>query len=217
MKIIPSLLTYSLEELNEQVERLRPYYNHFQIDIVDQSYSEHKTITLSGVLDLVQSNYLKDITVDFDLMISNPEFALGTIRQVSSFINVDAVFLHYKYANPELLTFDSNMRIGIALDPEDSVEKLGQMYNLEIMPVMQIMTVVPGKQGQSFMPEVLDKIDQLRSANYRNEIYVDGAVNESTIPVMQKRIIPPDVVCPGSYLSKAGDKLEERVKWLNSL
>jgi pentose-5-phosphate-3-epimerase len=79
------------------------------------------------------------------------------------------------------------------------------------------MTVYAGAQGQSLVNSSLNKVDQLRDIDYRNEIYIDGAVNKQTLPVILTRKNLPDFACVGSYLTKSGDELEDRVKYLKSI
>jgi pentose-5-phosphate-3-epimerase len=78
------------------------------------------------------------------------------------------------------------------------------------------MSVNPGFQGSPFLPEMLNKIEQLRNIGYRKEIFLDGAVNEKTISVILSKKYRPDFICPGSYLTKAKD-LEKNVEYLREL
>ena len=73
------------------------------------------------------------------------------------------------------------------------------------------MAIYPGAQGSAFMPETLQKIEQLRNANYRSSIFLDGAVNGETLPVILGKKYQPDFVCPGSYFSRA-ENVEEKVR-----
>jgi pentose-5-phosphate-3-epimerase len=78
------------------------------------------------------------------------------------------------------------------------------------------MSVTPGVQGNPFFPETLVKIEQLRLLGYRNKIFLDGAVNDKTLLIINKLKYKPDVICPGSFLTKAKD-LEKNVEYLNKL
>jgi pentose-5-phosphate-3-epimerase len=44
---------------------------------------------------------------------------------------------------------------------------------------------------------------------------LDGAVNDKTLPIINDLKYKPDVVCPGSFLTKAKD-LKKNVKYLNN-
>jgi pentose-5-phosphate-3-epimerase len=77
------------------------------------------------------------------------------------------------------------------------------------------MSVNPGRQGQPFLLETLKKIEQLRLLGYRNKIFLDGGINEKTIPEILAQKFLPDVLCPGSFLTKADEKdLSKRVDYL---
>ena len=77
------------------------------------------------------------------------------------------------------------------------------------------MSVTPGVQGNPFSPDTLLKIEQLRVLGYKSKIFLDGAVNDRTLPVINKLKYKPDVICPGSFLTKAKD-LEANVKYLEN-
>ena len=76
------------------------------------------------------------------------------------------------------------------------------------------MSVTPGVQGNPFLPNTLKKIEQLRILGYRFKIFLDGAVNDKTLPFINEQKFKPDVICPGSYLTKT-DQLQSHVDFLN--
>ena len=77
------------------------------------------------------------------------------------------------------------------------------------------MSVNPGKQGSPFIPETLKKIEQLRLLGYRSKIFLDGGVNDQTLPLILNQKYLPDVLCPGSFLTRAKD-LEKNIKFLKN-
>jgi pentose-5-phosphate-3-epimerase len=108
--------------------------------------------------------------------------------------------------NPPQELFENNTEnfsIGLVLDPEDTISDLRLKYNLNSISCIQIMSVVPGFQGKPFIKEVLQKIEQLKSDNYRGEIFIDGGINEETLPLILEQKEHPDHLCVGSYLAKA--------------
>ncbi|MDO9028676.1 MAG: hypothetical protein Q7U68_07475, partial [Candidatus Roizmanbacteria bacterium] len=64
--------------------------------------------------------------------------------------------------------------------------------------------------------ETLTKVERLRQLGYRKEIFLDGAINKKTIPIILSKKYQPDFICPGSYLTKT-KTLEENVKYLLTL
>ncbi|MEK7633718.1 MAG: hypothetical protein AAB437_02640, partial [Patescibacteria group bacterium] len=132
-------------------------------------------------------------------------------------IKINYIFIHFDLLpNYQLLTTNYSLPIGLTLNPQDQVDDLARQYNLKEIPFIQIMSVVPGVQGNPFIPDVLNKIEQLRGIGYGKEIFLDGAVNEKTIPVILAKKYQPDFICPGSFLTKT-KSLEKNIEYLNKL
>jgi pentose-5-phosphate-3-epimerase len=93
--------------------------------------------------------------------------------------------------------------MGLVINPEEDVKRLAKDYSFAEVPVIQLMTIHPGPQGQLFIPDALTKIEELRTVGFCGEIYIDGAVNEETLPTLTALSHPPHVLCPGSYLAHA--------------
>jgi pentose-5-phosphate-3-epimerase len=108
------------------------------------------------------------------------------------------------------------LTIGLVINPEETVQNFTTYHTLSKVPFIQIMSVNPGFQGSPFLSYTLDKIEQLRNMNYRFKIYLDGGINKKTLPVIISKQFPPDVIGPGSYISKADD-IQGRVEELNRL
>lgn len=206
MKVIPALLVKTSEELTQQIDKLVLYFQHFQIDIADGKFVPEKTITLEDISSLsIQSS----LSFDFDLLVGDVTAALNEIDKLSQKIAVKTIFIH------NLDSFNLQPNAGIAIDPQISVDTIKQKFDLNSIPVIQVMSVVPGAQGRAFIPETLNKIEQLRKTGYRNKIYLDGGINNETLPTILEKEYRPDVLCIGSYLTHA-ENIEERVKQLNA-
>ncbi len=210
MKIIPALLVKTPEELESQIEKLSSYFQHFQIDIADGKFVPEKTITLEEIANIASLRTQPLLSFDFDLLVSDITAALNGIDKISQQIKVDMIFIH------NLDSFNPKPNAGIAIDPPISVDTIKQEFDLNSIPVIQIMSVIPGAQGRAFIPETLYKIEQLRNAGYRNKIYLDGAINNQTIPLIMEKQFRPDILCIGSYLTQAKN-IEERAKILGKI
>jgi ribulose-phosphate 3-epimerase len=72
-----------------------------------------------------------------------------------------------------------NKKIGVSLNPETKIDLITGLLN-EIDLVL-IMSVNPGFGGQKFMPEVLEKIKELKrikdKKNIEFDIEIDGGIN----------------------------------------
>ena len=124
-----------------------------------------------------------DLPLDVHLMIEKPE------RHLEKFAAAGAsnLTVHIE-ACPEMektqqMIKDLGCKVGITLNPETKTDRI-KPY-LKDADLVLVMSVNPGYSGQSFMPEVLPKISQLRSwldeINPDAQIEVDGGVNAGTV------------------------------------
>lgn len=220
MKTCPSILEPYAKNYILQIKRLSPYFQYFQIDIADDLLVDNKTASLEDLITQLKAEgteNFQDISFDFHLMVKDYESEIKKLEEIKDLIQIKNVFVHRAVVNNfafDVMNFFS-FPVGIALDPKDSVEDLKTNFTLEMIPVIQIMTVVPGAQGKPFEPDALNKVGQLRALDYRNKIYLDGAVNDKTLPAINALESKPDYVCPGSFLTKCpDDKLKERADYL---
>ena len=217
MQVIPSILENNPSTFLSQIKRLSPYFDTFQIDIADGIFVTNKTVQINDLYKVLSIKYqdLKSLKFDFHLMVKDYEKDLAKLLRLKELINVENVFIHYSlFPKYEILnTKYSPLAIGLVLNPKDSVEQLTINYQLSEINSIQIMSVNPGFQGSAFIPETLKKVEQLRLLDYRNNIYLDGAINQSTIPLIASLKYPPDYICPGSFLTKA-ENLANNVNYL---
>ena len=86
----------------------------------------------------------------------------------------------------DITTLKKGLKVGCALSPATPLESLD--YLLDDIDVVLIMTVNPGFKGQSFVPQMLNKIYDLKNIlikrGLKTKISVDGSVNYKTIPAM---------------------------------
>ncbi len=221
MQICPSILEPTAESLVKTINKLSPYYNYFQIDIADGIYVANKTVQIDEIINFLSSYPLPPttyhLTFDFHLMVKDYETEIKKLERLRNLINIKNIFIHFSvFPKPYPLIPNPSFNIGLTLNPQDQVADLAGRYALDTIPCLQIMSVVPGVQGNPFLPETLIKIEQLRVLGYKSKIFLDGAVNAKTIPVINKLKYKPDVICPGSFLAKAID-LEKNVDYLNKL
>ncbi len=217
MEITPSILVSDISTFWQQIGRLLPYLQHFQVDICDGIFVLNKTITIDDIFSTIKhyNDNVSNLIFDFHLMVKNYKQHIEELNQLQKTIKIDTVLLHYS-VNPDfnVLSVPFPFSFGLVLDPDDRVETIKQKYDLQKLPAIQIMSVYPGQQGQAFLPETLQKIEQLRKAGYRNKIYLDGGINEQTLPIIFAQQYKPDVIGPGSFFSKAED-IKEKIDLLN--
>jgi len=209
MLIVPALLESNIDSLSYQIKRLSPYFNRFQIDIADGVYVSNKTIQTKEILELLtnsQSPITNNLSFDFHLMVQNYESDLQLLQEYKNRINIGYVLIHSSLSpDYSLLTTKYSLSIGLVVNFEERISELALKYPLSAIPAIQIMSVQPGFQGSSFIPEAVNKIEQLRNAGYRNKILLDGGINSQTIKLINNHKYLPDIICPGSFIAKSTD------------
>jgi ribulose-phosphate 3-epimerase len=219
MQIIPSILEPTTSDYQKTLLKLSPYFSHFQIDIADGIYVDNQTASIDEIISILTDEKFSHLNFDFHLMVKDYQSHIEKLEKIKNTINIKNIFIHFNlYPNYSLLTTNyALISIGLVLNPQDQVSDLAHRYNLKDISCLQIMSVNPGKQGQSFLPETLKKIEQLRLLGYRNKIFLDGGVNEKTIPQILAQKFLPDVLCPGSFLTKTDTKdLAKKIDYLSN-
>ena len=118
---------------------------------------------------------------------------------------VDTILVHYESCtDPEGIISNvknKGKKIGFVLNPETPIEKLTSFID-DIDQVL-IMTVNPGFYGSPFLPEMLDKIKELRNLKPDLDIEVDGGVTDKTIRLVNDA--GANMFVSGSYIVKSDD------------
>lgn len=217
MIVTPAPLENTIEPFVVNVNRLSPYYTRFQVDIGDGLFVPNTTFQVDDFIRVFPS-LPSGLIFDFHLMVQNPlEHAHHVLslpkKVIGTILMHKAVFPPFETIEKEL----SGLGVGLVLNPEDGVDSLSEMTLAKIRAV-QIMTIVPGFQGQPFIPNMLQKIEQLRKRGFSGEILIDGSVNNKTLPEIVSLAYPPDVLGIGSYLTKSSDvDLASRIQVIKSL
>lgn len=221
MQVCPSILEYKAEDYFATIKKLSLYYQYLQLDFADGVYVKNKTAALDDFISVLKQQFnnltMKQFTFDFHLMVKNYQENIKKLEGLKKILKIKNVLIHFDlFPNYSLLTTHSSLfSIGLVLNPQDRIDNLASKYNLNSITTIQIMSVNPGAQGTPFLPETLKKIEQLRLVGYRNKIFLDGAVNDRTMPIINSKKYRPDFVCPGSYLAKAPEEeLKKRVDYL---
>jgi pentose-5-phosphate-3-epimerase len=218
MIIYPSILEKNSEDLFFQIKRLSPYFNTFQIDIADGVDVPSKTVQIEEIQNFLQQSNnetMKRFSFEFHLMVKDYKTEIKKLEKLKSIINIRDILIHGALL-PDLSILHSlcSIPIGLVLYPEDPVSLLTPNPYLLTVPYVQIISCRTGFQGSPFIEESLNKIQQLREANYRNKISLDGGINEKTLPIIMSKKYKPDILCPGSFLTKTED-LEKNINKLS--
>ena len=203
-KILPSILSADFANLERDIKELESIgIDMFHIDVMDGNFVPN----ISFGFPIIESIRPKtDKVFDCHLMIANPE------NYVEQFCKVgcDMVSFHIEatnHADRVIQVIKNNgKKAGIVLNPQTSIDSI--KYLLPKLDYVLIMTVNPGFGGQKFIPEMLEKIEELaklrEEKNYNFLIEVDGGVNVETSKACRDK--GADLLVCGSFLFGASDK-----------
>ena len=203
-KILPSILSADFANLERDIKELESIgVDMFHIDVMDGDFVPN----ISFGFPIIESIRPKtDKIFDCHLMIANPE------NYVEQFCKVgcDMVSFHIEatnHADRVIQVIKNNgKKAGIVLNPQTSIESI--KYLLPKLDYVLIMTVNPGFGGQKFIPEMLEKIEELaklrEEKNYNFLIEVDGGINKETSKACRDK--GADLLVCGSFLFGASDK-----------
>lgn len=193
-----SILNIEKEDRKAQIERFMTCdSNWIHFDVMDGSFVENKTFKYEVVKEVSEyCNLFKDV----HLMTYEPTKYLKEYKEAGA----NQITFHYESVTNVLETIEEikkyNMKVGISIKPNTDVRVL-EKY-LPLIDLVLVMSVEPGKGGQKFMDNSLDKIRWLKEKKDNNHylISVDGGINNETGKLVKEA--GADVVVIGSYLTK---------------
>lgn len=195
-EIIPTILVKTFDEVKEKIRLVENFVDWVQLDIMDGVFVENTT--WSNPEDL--KNFKTKVKLEAHLMVKNPEKIIDSWLEV-----VDRIIVHYESSEKiqEIINkvHKNGKQIGVALNPETSIEVAKPFLN--DIDLVLLMSVQPGKGGQEFELEILEKIRNLRNIWPGGNIEVDGGVSDKNI----KEIFNAgaNLFCVGTYVYQSGD------------
>jgi ribulose-phosphate 3-epimerase len=170
-EVIPAILVKNREDLLERITRVEHRVSSVHIDVMDNKFVPNKTVGLESFKDLPKS-----VSYEFHWMVKNPEkYIAQTKGRHLHLVHAEAI---EDWPAIKKAAKESGGKLGIAINPATRLEQIEQ-YLPDISHVL-IMSVVPGFDGQKYMPEVEEKIRALRNKFPKLHIEVDGGINPST-------------------------------------
>ena len=177
IQISPSILSADFSQLGNEIKRLEEGgADMIHVDVMDGHFVPNLTIGPPVIKTLRKHCSLK---FDVHLMISPVHKYIKTYADAGA----DIITIHPE-ATQNLresikMIKDLKKKVGISLNPESKVELITEF--LDQIDLVLIMSVNPGFGGQKFMPEVLDKVKDLRKIQQEKkltfDIEIDGGIN----------------------------------------
>ena len=205
-KLSPSILAADFGNLERDIHDIEKNgADWVHVDIMDGLFVPNISIGIPVVKALRK---VTDLPLDGHLMIDRP------IRYAEEFVKAgaDLLVVHLEADQPQN-TLECLKKIrslgckaGLALKPKTPAE--AAIPYLSLCDMVLVMTVEPGFGGQSFMPDQMPKLKQLRTmldeVNPTCHLQVDGGVDEKTAPICKEN--GADVLVAGSAYFRAGDR-----------
>lgn len=182
MEISTSLLNANENKIVQTIYDLEvANTDYFHIDVMDGRFVENDTSEKMRRF----AEYLNQITnipMDVHLMVTNIK------EYIDSYLifNPNIISFHYETCknSEEVYKFinyikDNNCKVGLAIKPETEIKEIEKF--LPNINMLLIMSVEPGKGGQKFIDNTIDKIREAKNIidklNLETEIEVDGGIN----------------------------------------
>ena len=177
IKISPSILSADFSQLGKEIKRLEDGgADMIHVDVMDGHFVPNLTIGPPVIKALRKQC---SILFDVHLMISPVHKYIEAYADAGA----DIITIHPEATDnleASILKIKTlNKKVGVSLNPESKIDLIFDL--LHKIDLVLIMSVNPGFGGQKFMPEVLDKIKELKKIqtekNITFDIEIDGGIN----------------------------------------
>ena len=211
MQIAPSILSCDYGKMADELEKIeRCGADIVHVDVMDGHFVPN--ITLGAPVVKCIREY-SSLPFDVHLMITDP------IDYVEDFINAgaDSITIHVECDSDIKKTLslikEKGCKAAISVKPKTPAKAIFDY--LDMVSMVLVMTVEPGFGGQSFMADMMPKVEEIKAEIDRRgldvSIQVDGGISESTISVAAKS--GADIFVSGNALFKAEDMSAQIAKF----
>lgn len=189
-------------QITKQIEALNASdCDLIHVDFMDGTFTSGSSLSLE---EMHLNQFTKPLEIH--LMVANPEKYIDYCKQ----FNPRHFIVHYETLKNPIATIikitDNNMRMGLAINPETDIKAIKPL--IKYVDMVLVMSVIPGKGGQNFIPNTVDKIKTLRKV-YKGRIEVDGGINDKTVMLVKNYV---DSVVSGSFVCLSDDYNESIAK-----
>ena len=208
-KVSISILDCDFENITSEIKKINDNkIDLIHIDIMDGKFVNNQTEKL---FNLNKISSLTNLKYDIHMMVEEP------LDKIDEYIKYEPeiISIHIE-KNSNLIDCirkikSNNINVGVAINPDTNISELYDI--IELIDLVLIMSVHPGKGGQKFINETIDKVKDINNKKNKNNfiISVDGGVNDTN----SKDLINSgaDILVSGSYLVKS-DNLNNSIKSL---
>jgi ribulose-phosphate 3-epimerase len=183
--LAPSIIAADLAHIAEEIAACESAGAHWlHLDVMDGHFVP--TITV-GPLFIQACKRVTRLPLDVHLMIETPEKHIREFAQAGA----DNITVHVEacadLVKPLTQIKSLGCSAGVTLRPSTPAAAIEAV--LPIVDLVLVMSVNPGFSGQTFMPEMIEKVREIRSRldalGSKAHLEVDGGISTETLPRMK--------------------------------
>lgn len=177
--IAPSILSADFANLAAALKVVDQATDRIHVDVMDGHFVPNLTIGAPVVKSLRPNT---ESFLDCHLMCTKPEILIEDFVKAGA----DAITIHVEIANTrEYIEQIKSLGVfvGISLNPDTPYEAIEEFFSC--VDIVLFMSVFPGFGGQSFIADVLEKVEKTNRYRIENNLdlvlEIDGGINKETI------------------------------------
>ncbi len=185
IKIYPSLISSPLLYLGDTIKKLEPHCDGFHIDIMDNHFVPNLTWG-ADLTNAIAAASSKPLYVH--VMADDPMSIIDHLNLKPKSIISFHIESKFEKNNALKSIREKKCLASIAISPKTALEEI--FDHIQSFDQVLLMSVNPGYSGQRFLPESVDRLQQL-AAFIKNEnldcpIAMDGGIDENNIAELIK-------------------------------
>ena len=216
IQISPSILSADFSQLGNEIKKLEEGgADLIHVDVMDGHFVPNLTI---GPPVIKHLRKFTNLPFDVHLMISPVHKYIEDYAEAGA----DIITIHPEAT--ENLKDTINLikkfgkKVGVSLNPKTEINAL--INEIEYIDLILVMSVNPGFGGQKFMPEVLNKIKELKNIKIKNQynfnIEVDGGINFNNAKIVLEA--GADILVSGTTIFKENNgDIKSNIEKLKSM
>ncbi|MDV2989435.1 MAG: ribulose-phosphate 3-epimerase [Dehalogenimonas sp.] len=204
IRIVPAILTDDSVALKTMAYMIKDVADWVQVDIMDGEFVPSHSINWQEV---------KATQMPFEweahLMVMEPGDFISGFKSAGA----QRIIFHFEATHDPtgVITAarEQGVGIGMAINPETTVTQVAGL--LPLLDSVLLLSVHPGFYGAEYIPEVLDKVGQLRTLVPDISISIDGGIKEDNI--LEVAASGVNDICVGSGIFRADDPAAAYLKF----